>query len=286
MIEKSKLKSYVLLMAYDLQKIFEKIFGRERSDSINGQILTCFRKLGTNPINIYSWTPDWDDICNILNRMVKPLFRISTIESNSVLLLMNKWHIETEIIDVKTLSKRVCFIINKYHYSKSLFQMIYDNYKHFEEYHNSIDIGTEEFNAIILNDIIEGRRIVSSERAIQETAIFYRDVKKRITPTHEFIVKNLPFDLLDTINTTNENKISLFFQKGLAREMSFYLNFTKMSVTQKQYFLGWSFLMCQFIYNQNEFIRKKLAKDKYYEFEQSDYDEFLRTEGYNIYKTL
>ena len=59
-----------------------------------------------------------------------------------------------------------------------------------------------------------------------------------------------------------------------------------MPVTRKQYFLGLSFLSNELIYNQDEFIKKKLAKDKYYEFTFSDYNEFLRTKGYNVYKSL
>lgn len=273
-------------MAYDLQKIFEKTFGKDSPDSINGQILTSFRRLGTNPINIYSWTSDWDDICNILNSMVKSLFRISTIESNTIMLLLNKCQFESEIIDVKTLSKRICFIINKYHYSKFLFLMIYDNYKDFKQHHRDIEIGSEKFNTILLKKINKGRIPLLSERTNSEFEMYFRYAKKTRTPTYKFIESNLPFDLLTKVNSINENKISLFFQKGLAIEISDYLNFTKMPVTQKQCFLGWSFLFCQLIYNPDEFTQKKMVKDKYYIFEQSDYDEFLRTEGYNIYKTL
>jgi hypothetical protein len=65
-------------MAYDLQKIFEKAFGKESPDSLNGQILSSFRRLETNPINIYSWTPDWDYICYITS------VRLRTVKSNVI----------------------------------------------------------------------------------------------------------------------------------------------------------------------------------------------------------
>jgi hypothetical protein len=59
-----------------------------------------------------------------------------------------------------------------------------------------------------------------------------------------------------------------------------------MSVTQKQKFLGFTFMANELIYKQDEFIKRKQAKDKYYEFSPSDYEEYLRTEGYNKYKSL
>ena len=203
-----------------------------------------------------------------------------------MLILLNKYQIESENIDLKTLSKRIVFIINKYCYLKSLFLIIYNNYKDFKEYHNDIEIGSGEFSEIVLKRINKGGTALTSERAHTEFRTIYNNAKRNKNTTYEFILNNLPFDLLREISTSNENRISLFFQRGLARGMLVYLNFTKMSVTQKQYFLGFSFLLCGFIYNKDEFIQKKLAKDKYYEFAPSDYEEFLRTEGYNIYKSL
>jgi hypothetical protein len=137
-----------------------------------------------------------------------------------------------------------------------------------------------------LKKINKGSTALTSERTHTEFITYFTNAKKNKTPTYEFILNNLPFDFLSEINTSNENKISLFFQKGLTREMMFYLNFTKMSITQKQFFLGYSFMLGTFIYNKDEFIQKKQAKEKYYEFAPKDYDEFLRTEGYNVYKSL
>ncbi len=164
--------------------------------------------------------------------------------------------------------------------------MKFTNYRDFKKHHRDIEIGSEKFNTFLLKKINKGSVPLSSERTNSDIEMYFRYTKKTRTHIYDFIENNLPFDLLTKIDTTNENKISLFFQKGLAREISVYLNFTNMSITQKQYFLGWSFFFCQLIYNREEFIQKKMVKDKYYEFAQSDFDEFLRTEGYNIYKTL
>jgi hypothetical protein len=292
MMDKLKQKSYALLMAYDLHKLIEqntdslKEYLKKESDPSNEQILLHLNEIGTTPIDIYSWSPDWDELCRTLNLMVKPLFRISLIESNTMLLLINKWQIEPVNIDLKTLSNRIVFVITKYINLKWLFHIIYENYKDLKKYHSDIEIGTEKFNEIILKKINSGGTALSSERTHAEIKRYFNDSKKNKTSTYEFILNNFPFDLLTEISTSNENKISLFFQRGLAREMLFYLNLTKMPITQKQYFLGFSFFLSGFIYNKDEFIKKKLAKDKYYEFAPSDYEEFLRTEGYNICKSL
>lgn len=292
MMDKLKLKSYALLMAYNLPKVLErntdflKKYGKEVYGPLYEQILLHLKEIGTTPIDIYSWTPNWDEICKVLNLLVKPLFKIPIVDSSSMLILLNNYQIESENIDLKTLSNRIVFIINKYYHLKSFFLIIYNNYKDFLSHHNDIKIGSEKFNEIILKTINKGGTALSSERTHTEIKRYFNDSKKNKTLTYELILNNLPFDLLKEINTSNENRISLFFQRGLAREMLFYLNFTKMSVTQKQYFLGLSFLLGGFIYNKDEFIRKKLAKYKYYEFTNSDYEEYLRTEGYNICKSL
>ena len=113
MIDKLKLKSYALLMAYDLPKIFRqhseflKEFGEEGSDPLNEQILLHFKKIATTPVDIYSWTPNWDEICKVLNLLVKPLFKIPIVDSSSMLILLNNYQIESENIDLKTLSNRI-----------------------------------------------------------------------------------------------------------------------------------------------------------------------------------
>jgi hypothetical protein len=176
--------------------------------------------------------------------------------------------------------------MNKYYYLKSLFLIINDNYKDFIKYHKDIEIGSERFNEVILKKINKGRIILTSERTHKEIRTHFSDAKKNKTATYEFILNNLPLDLLTEISTSNEKKVALFFQKAIAREMLFYLNFTQMSITLKQYFLGFSFLSNELIDKQDEFIKRKKAKDKYYVFAFSDYEEFLRTKGYNVYKSL
>jgi len=292
MMDKLKLKSYALLMAYDLPKIIErntkylKESLKKGSDPLNNQLLSLLKEIEITPIDIYSWTPDWEELCKVLILMVKPLFRISLIDSSSLLMLFKNYEIESEKIDLKTLSNRLVFIMNKYYYLKSLFLLINDNYKDFKKYHNDIELGSERFNEIILKKINKGGIALTSERTRTEIRTHFIDAKKNKTTTYEFILNNLPLDLLTEISSTNENKVALFFQKAIAREMLVYLNYTKMPVTRKQYFLGLSFLSNELIYNQDEFIKKKLAKDKYYEFTFSDYNEFLRTKGYNVYKSL
>jgi len=291
-MDKLKLKSYALLMAYDLHKIIEqntdplKEYIKSASDTYKEQILIYLNEIGTTPIDIYSWTPDWDELCRNLNLMVKPFCRISFIESNNMFLLLNKWHIEPENIDLKTLSDRIVFIITKYIHLKRLFHIIYNNYKDLKKYHSDIEIGSEQFNEIILKKINKGGLPLTSERAKREIREQFIEAKKNKTATFEFVLNNLPLDLLNKIKTANDNKISVFFQRELAKEMLVYLNLTNMPVTLKQYILGFSFMMSLFIYDKDEFIRRKRAKDKYYEFSPSDYDEYLRTKGYNIYKSL
>jgi len=291
-MDKSKLKSYALLMAYDLPKMFEqhadfiKEYGEMGYIPSYEQILLNFKKIRSNPIDIYSWTPDWEEICESLYLQLKFISRMSVIDSGSIILLINKYKIESGNIDLKALSNRIVFIINKYYYLKLFFLKIYNNYKNFRKYHRDIEFGTEKFNEIILKRINKGRIALSSERTHAEIKSYFNGLKKNKAATYEFIINNLPFDFLEEINTSNKNKISLFFQKGLAREMLFYLNLTKMSVTQKQLILGFSFSFCEYIYKPKEFTQKKMAKDKYYEFVFSDYEEFLRTEGYNVHKSL
>lgn len=292
MMNKLKLKSYALLMAYDLHKIIErnsdslKEYLKEESDPLNEQILQHLKEIGTTPVDIYSWTPDWNKFCRTLNNLVKPSFKTTLIETDSMLNLLKKWYIEAENIDLKTLSNRIVYIITKYINLNWVFHIIHKNYNDFKKYHSDVEIGSERFNEILLKKINKGRTALSSERIHREVENYFSDSKKKETLTYDFILNNIPFDLLTEINTSNDNKISLFFQRGLAKQILFYLNFTKMSITQKQYFIGFSFKLCGYIYNEDAFIQKRLAKDKHYEFAQSDYDEFLRTEGYNICKTL
>jgi hypothetical protein len=157
MMDKLKLKSYALLMAYDLPKIIErnteflKEYLKNGDDPLNEQILLLLKEIETTSIDIYSWTPDWDDLCKVLNLMVKSLFKTTLIESNYMLLLMKKWQIESENIDLKTLSNRIVFIITKYYNLKELFLNIYNNYKDFKKYHSDIEIGSEKFNEILLS---------------------------------------------------------------------------------------------------------------------------------------
>jgi hypothetical protein len=127
-MDKLKLKSYILLMAYDLHKIIErntnylKEYLKKESDPLNEEILLHLNEIGKTPIDIYSWSPDWDELCKVLYLMVKPLIRIPLIESNTMLLLLKKWQIDPENIDFKTLSKRIVFIITKYYYNVPHFQ--------------------------------------------------------------------------------------------------------------------------------------------------------------------
>ena len=154
-MNKLKLKSFALLMAYDLHKIIRrnteslKAFITKESDPLNEQILQLLDEIGKTPIDIYSWSPDWDELCRDLNLKVKLSCRISFIESNNMLILLNKWHIEPENFDLKTLSNRIVYLITKYIKLKQLFRIIYNNYKEFKKYHSDIEIGSERFNEII-----------------------------------------------------------------------------------------------------------------------------------------
>jgi len=291
-MDKLKLKSYALLMTYDLPNVIKqntkhlKEYLKNDLDPINEQILLAINKIGKNPIDIYTWTPDWDELYNHLNIVLKLVKKTQLLYPDMLLVLLNNWNIEPGNIDLKTLSNRMGYIITKYINLKWLFYIIYNNYKDFIKYHSDIEIGSEKFHEIVLKRINNTRPTLTSERMHTEFITYFDYAKKNKTSTYELIINNLPFDFLAEISTSNENKISLLFQRGLAREMLFYFDFTRISTTQKQYFLGFSFSLCEFIYNEDEFIQKKLAKDKYYEFERSDYDEFLRTEGYNVFKSL
>lgn len=172
--------------------------------------------------------------------MVKPLIRISLIESDIMLELLKKWHIEADRINLNILSKRIVYIITKYVNLKWLFNIIYNNYKDFKKYHNDIEIGSEQFNEIILRKINKGKVVIASERFNTEFKTLVNNLKKDRTPTYEFILNNLPLDSLNEINTSNDNKVNLFFQKTLAKEMISYLNLTKMSITHKQLLLGYT----------------------------------------------
>ena len=156
----------------------------------------------------------------------------------------------------------------------------------FKKYHNDIEIGSEKFNEIMLKRNNNGKIVLNSERFHNDFKTLVTNLKKDKTPTYEFILNKLPLDSLTEISTSNENKVNLYFQRELARDMQLYLNLTNMTITQKQYFLGFSFMLSQFIYNNEEFINRQKVKDMYYKFTQSDYDEYLRTEGYNICKSL
>jgi hypothetical protein len=292
MIDNLKFESYALLMAYDLPSIIQAHSGflkepmEQETDLLNEQIHLLLKEMEKYPIDIYSWTPDWDEICRQLKIMLKPLLRISIVDSGSMLLLLKNYHVESEFIDLKTLSERIVFLINKYHHLREFFHSIYNNYKNFKIYHSDIEIGTKKFNEILLKEINKGRTSLSSERTHKEIKGYFNYLKKKTASTYEFILNNLPFDLLTEINTSNDRKVSMFFRKRLAREMKFYLDNTKMLVTQKHYFLGLSFMLDRFIYTKDEFIQKKIEKDKYYEFVPLDYEFFLKDEGYNIYKSL
>jgi hypothetical protein len=139
---------------------------------------------------------------------------------------------------------------------------------------------------IILKKNNKGGIPLTSERTKREINEQFVEAKKNKTATYEFVLNKLPLDLLKKIKTDNDNKISVFFQRELAKEMLVYLNLTNMPVTLKQYILGFSFMMSLLIYDKDEFIKRKQKKDKYYEFSPGDFDEYLRTKGYNIYKSL
>ncbi|MDP3003257.1 MAG: hypothetical protein Q8N38_09035, partial [Bacteroidales bacterium] len=63
MMDKLKLKSYALLIAYNLPKVLErntdflKKYGKEVYGPLYEQILLHLKEIGTTPIDIYSWTP-------------------------------------------------------------------------------------------------------------------------------------------------------------------------------------------------------------------------------------
>jgi hypothetical protein len=291
-MDKLKLKSYALLMAYDLPKLCNrsseslKNAAEVESDPKRKQFLIEIASLKVNHIDIYSWKPDWKELCNFLDSIYKGQIRIEFLDSELMLLMLKSKNIESEYIDLETLSRRFCFLINKVCHSKSLFYAIHDNYMDFRKHHKDIEFGSEKFNEIILKKFNKGRTKLSAERTNRDVKEYFESSKKNKTPTFDFVINNLPFDFLTEIKTSNDNKISLYFQKMIAREMLFYLNLTKMTITQKYYFLGFSFLLCGFVYNEEEFKKRKLLKDKYYEFAQSDYEEYLMFEGYNVYKVL
>jgi len=292
MIDNRKLISYFLLLAYDFEKVVNEV--TEFIKSLRDDELTLkyekfknrFYAEGGLPINIYTLDENWDEFCYDLSTLYRFIIRWPIIGTEDTLLLIRGYNIESVIFDSNTLAKRFSYIINKYHYLSYFLNKIFVNYLDLNKYHKDIKIGTSEFDYVILKKINKGGDHLTSNRMLKNLREYFRNHEKMTFKINKTIFDNLPFDFLNKIQTTNKNKINLFFQRELAVKLLQYLDKTTALPTVKEKMLGFAFAAGPFVYSKEDFIKQKMASDKDYQYEEKDYHDYLRTEGKNVYIKL
>lgn len=296
-----KLKSYVLLMTSNIDRIIERGIVSIRENCKDSEVLKQtevlynYYKEGLNTRNEKdSLVPDWD-LINLLNVLLRIRVKMPIIGPDLILFnLINIGILRLDgnpydvIRDLVSFTKRVSFLLNKYYYMRDFFMTIFDNYKDLKAAHADIEFGTKPFNEILLRINNKGGRRLSSQLIKKHFESQFKDLQKTLIPKYQYILNHLPFEFLEEKKLSSEQKIKKFFRVELTREIVHYLNTTNIPISKKELFLGHCFSFIQLCYNKNEFIKKRKAKDKYYNNELANkyYPEFLRTEGHNALKSL
>jgi hypothetical protein len=301
MIDNMKLKSYVLLMSYNIDSIIEKSAANIRVNCKDPEVLRQLdilfnyhkeaSKIGNNIDDLF---PDME-LINLVNQLLRLKFKIPIIVPNVIIFdLINIGILRLDensynvIRDLGGFSKRISFLLNKYFYMRDFFMIIYDNYKDLKEANADIEFGTKSFNEILLKKYNKGGRRISSQMIMKHFESQFKDLQRTLLPKYQYIFNHLPFKFLEEKKLSNEQKIKKFFRVELTREIVHYLNSTNIPISKKELFLGHWFSILQLSYDESEFIIRMKAKDKYYKYdpENKDYSKFLRTEGHNALKSL
>lgn len=285
-MDEGKIKTFALLMAYDLPSFIKNTL-KDFKDNVDEDLFEKMKSdLSTDfHIDIYSWDPSEKDISFLLF-FLRFLTKINIIEVQSCHNYFNALGFRSQVYNLNILAQRFSYIVNKYYYKASFFFSIFKNYCELKKHLSDLEIGSEKFDDVIIKHINRGGKHLKSKRTFEESNQFFLDLKQNRTPKHNFILKNLPFDILDDINTTNENKIKLIFKRQLAIELFPYIDSTSASKTFKERTYGLAFSIACLSLNEQELIQRKVIKDPYYEFDIKDLHSFWRIEGKNVINSL
>jgi hypothetical protein len=295
----NKIKSYVLLMMYDVDNIVKSsssyILANKKDLDLKelGTFIKYYSFDETESLNIADWNNDWDKCVELLVDLERIICRIPKVFQDQVILSL----IYTEVIDLKkepnenvkdveTLVKRITFLINKYINLIFFYKVIHSNYLDFNKHNEGIEIGTPQFDYIVLKEYNHGGRFLDTKRWVREMRIFISNSIRESIPTFQQIKNFPPFEFLGKIKTSKG--IDMYFKKEFAKDLLPYLNAVNSQISKKEHFLGSCFAFMQLSFNEEEFINKMAKKIKFYREEHSwkEYTKYLRTEGHNIFKSL
>lgn len=279
--DEAKLKSYALLMAYDLPNFILGIFDDLKATS-SEEYESFIRYLN---IDIYSWDPTKADL-SFLYSILKLISKVPRVEVSHMFVYFTALHFSSPIYSLDILAKRYSFIVSKYYYQADFLFKIFDNYLELKKHHKDIEIGSDDFNEIIVKRINKGGKHLTSNHIYKDVNQYFFDSNEKKTPKHNFILKNLPLDILNEISTSNRNKVKNMFKKQLANDLFPYIDSTTVKRSVKERAIGMSFAMARLSFSEKEYIQNKILKDQFYEFDMSDYHAYLRTEGKNVIQSM
>jgi len=302
MLTEDKIKSYVLLMAYDFKRIKERSIAYIQNKSedsettkLSKDLLKYIDESNSKRIGLSNFNTNWEELLNFIKITIKISIKMPYVVQDYIFILLGVTGIfpfnkdPNEIVkDPVTITERITFLLNKYCHLKFFFLVIFDNYKDFKTHYENVNIGTAKFDEIILKKINKSGKHISSSQILKDFHLYFEDAQKKIGPTYCYIIDHLPFEFLKTIKTSNEKKINMFFKKKIALELKHYINLTNTEVYKRELFLGYCFGLVHLCLTEEEFIKIKVKKDKYYQeiHTYKKYTEYLRTEGHNILKSL
>jgi hypothetical protein len=307
-LNQKKLKSYILLMMYNLDNIVGKSIKNMQSmfpddteiKDLEKEFSKSARTLLVN-FDIDDWDTEMDEILRSLITLFNGLVRIGIIEGISLELLFRKWGLddlmktENKGQDFETFINRVVFLLNKYYYIKEIYLKIIDNYLDFQKHYSDIKLGTKRFDMIVLKKNNKGGSPLSSSRTYMDIESYFHNIEKKRLPTLNYILRYPPVTFLDKIRSRNATKIDVFFKREFVREAFYYMNYLELSISSKEYLLGYFFVLMHWSLDIDSYMTKKIRKDKFSSSEiseeykkdlEKEYEHYLRTEGHNIRKTL
>jgi hypothetical protein len=225
-MEEEKIRSFALLMAFKLPDFIMRTIqdiGIDDPEVIS--ILKSYK------IDIYNWSLDSGDIEFLVSNL-KIIRRKSILDEKTALYLFNKLSaigVEFVEFDIEIMTRRYCFVVNKYIHQNELLKKIFANYLALKKHQKDIEIGSRKFANM------------QSEYTYDIMKELFSQMDKYHSPINNRILNNLPFDVLNEFSSESYSKVLTLLKRKLASELFPYIDSINANISLKEFVLGLAF---------------------------------------------
>ena len=290
MIDKDKLESFALLMAYNSIGTIEKnieLMKKDGAPPLTIKTMEAQYEKNKKYLRLVDFTDDevldWDELANDLYNFYLEI--ISEFGGNGgariANFMINKLRLPNSYPSLSLISKRLDHIIGKAAFFKILLEGIIDNYHDLQKNFKDLELYGVNFHNVYFKEYNKTARKFASERSKQKQKEHLKNRYELEYKKTRFILDNLPHPLMNKFSNVSETRIEGYFKQQIISQASVYIDRLNLSDRKKHILLGLCFVFAGLSDNQEDFYLGKKNKDRHYENYYPDFLEYLRDEGYN-----